>query len=144
MIATLKAVVPQYAKEFKEAYPNAKIIVPTDADFTPANRKRLLSSIATGDYDAVIITHDQLKMIENPSELQNEMIETEIDDVINAITELENMRDSDSNKTKRDLIKKKEALGTRYEALKDSKKDLDVLSFDKLGIDGLIIDESHV
>lgn len=143
LIATLKAVVPQYAKEFKEAYPNAKIIVPTDADFTPVNRKRLLSSIATGDYDAVIITHDQLKMIENPSELQNEMIETEIDDVINAITELENMRDSDSNKTKRDLIKKKEALETRYEALKDSKKDLDVLSFDKLGIDGLIIDESH-
>lgn len=143
LIATLKAVVPQYAKEFKEAYPNAKIIVPTDADFTPANRKRLLSSIATGDYDAVIITHDQLKMIENPSELQSEMIESEIDDVINAIIELENMKDSDSNKTKRDLIKKQEALEKRYEALKDSKKDLDILSFEKLGIDGLIIDESH-
>lgn len=143
LIATLKAVVPQYAKEFKEAYPNAKIIVPTDADFTPANRKRLLSSIATGDYDAVIITHDQLKMIENPSELQSEMIESEIQDVINAIIELDSMSDNDSKKTKRDLIKKQEALEKRYEALKDSKKDLDILSFEKLGIDGLIIDESH-
>jgi N12 class adenine-specific DNA methylase len=143
LIATLKAVVPQYAKEFKEAYPNAKIIVPTDADFTPANRKRLLSSIATGDYDAVIITHDQLKMIENPSELQSEMIESEIQDVINAIIELDTMNDNDSKKTKRDLIKKQEALEKRYESLKDSKKDLDILSFEKLGIDGLIIDESH-
>lgn len=143
LIATLKAVVPQFAKEFKEAYPNAKIIVPNDSDFTPVNRKRLLSSIATGDYDAVIITHDQLKMIENPAELQSEMIETEIDDVMNAIKELESMKDGESNKTKRELIKKQEALEKRYEALKDSKKDLDVLSFDKLGIDGLIIDESH-
>lgn len=143
LISTLKAVVPQFAKEFKEAYPNAKIIVPNDSDFTPANRKRLLSSIATGDYDAVIITHDQLKMIENPAELQSEMIEAEIDDVMNAIKELENTKDSESNKTKRELIKKQEALEKRYEALKDSKKDLDVLSFDKLGIDGLIIDESH-
>ena len=143
LIATLKSVVPQYAKEFKEAYPNAKILVPTDADFTTANRKRLLSSIATGDYDAIIITHDQLKMIENPSELQNQMIETEINDVIDAIQELDRVNDGDSKRTKRDLLKKQEALENRYKQLEDTKKDEHILSFDKLGIDGLIIDESH-
>jgi N12 class adenine-specific DNA methylase/predicted RNA methylase len=140
LITTLKSVVPQYASEFKEAYPSAKILVPTEADFTPDNRQRLLSAIATGDYDAIIVSHEQLQKIENPLELQKKIIEEELQALETALQEAKKNKDSD--RSRRDIENAKEKLQNKYKKLSDQDKD-SVLSFEKLGIDALIVDESH-
>ena len=46
----------QWASEFLHLYPNAKLLVARKKDFETANRKKFCARIATGDYDAVIIT----------------------------------------------------------------------------------------
>ena len=50
----------QVGADFLKLYPNANILVATKDDFKAENRKRLMSKIATGNYDAVIIGHTQL------------------------------------------------------------------------------------
>ena len=47
----------QWASEFLNLYPNAKLLVARRKDFETANRKKFCARIATGDYDAVIIGH---------------------------------------------------------------------------------------
>lgn len=136
VIATLKSVVPQFAREFKIAYPNANILVPTERDFKESNRKMLLSSIATGDYDAIIITHDNLKALKNPSETEREILEERI-------AELEaSLADADG-RSKSQIQKRIEKIKNQYEMITNVSKDAEVLSFDQLGIDGIIVDESH-
>jgi len=56
----------QWASEFLNLYPNAKLLVARRKDFETANRKKFCARIATGDYDAVIIGHSQFeRMLEN-------------------------------------------------------------------------------
>ena len=136
VIATLKSVAPQFAKEFKEAYPDAKLLIPTAKDFSKGNRRILLSTIATGDFDAIIITHDNLKELQNPAETEKEVLEERI-------RELEDSVDEANNRDKKGIQKKIETLKNKYEEITNVAKNTDVLSFDQMGIDGLIVDESH-
>jgi len=60
----------QIGSDFMKLYPTAKILVATKKDFTKAKRQELFGKIATGNYDAVIIGHSQLKMIPMSKERQ--------------------------------------------------------------------------
>ena len=51
----------QWASEFLRLYPSANILVTTKKDFEKHNRKKFCARIATGDYDAIIIGHSQLR-----------------------------------------------------------------------------------
>lgn len=53
--------VGQWAMEFYRFFPNANLLVSTVEDFTPKNRNRYVSKIATGEYDAVILAHSQFE-----------------------------------------------------------------------------------
>ena len=46
MIIALKSTVAQIAKEFREAYPAARILAPTEKDFAANNRKKFMAQIA--------------------------------------------------------------------------------------------------
>jgi len=140
LIIALKSTVEQFTREFKEAYPNAKVLLPNDNDFNTANRKRFLSSIATGDYDAIVLSHEQLTKLQNPYELQKQLIEDEIAQAEEALLDA---KEEDDRFTVRDLETAIEKLEARYEKLTTGAKDTDILSFEKLGIDGMIVDESH-
>lgn len=54
-------IVEQFSSEFLQLYPSANILVTTKKDFETGNRKKFCSRIATGDYDAVIISHSQFE-----------------------------------------------------------------------------------
>lgn len=144
LIVTLKSVVPQYVREFRMAYPNAKILLPNDSDFVATNRKMLLSSIATGDYDAVVLSHEQMMNLQNPLELQNELVLDEIYSLQEAFKEVEdsNLDYKEKGRSKRQIQLAIEKLETNLAKLQDASKD-DILGFDKLGIDGIIVDEAH-
>lgn len=53
--------VSQWATEFLQLYPGAKILAATKKDFETKNRKKFCARIATGDYDAIIIGHSQFE-----------------------------------------------------------------------------------
>ncbi|MFQ7762789.1 MAG: DEAD/DEAH box helicase family protein, partial [Faecalibacterium sp.] len=78
----------QWASEFLNLYPNAKLLVARRKDFETANRKKFCARIATGDYDAVIIGHSQFERIPLSFERQERIIQEQIDETLAAINEL--------------------------------------------------------
>ena len=131
----------QWASEFLNLYPNAKLLVARRKDFETANRKKFCARIATGDYDAVIIGHSQFERIPLSFERQERIIQEQIYETLAAINELkvhagENFSIKQMEKTRKTLEAKLDNLRA------DSRKD-DVITFEQLGVDRLFVDESH-
>ena len=130
----------QVGADFLKLYPNANILVATKDDFKAENRKRLMSKIATGNYDAVIIGHTQLKMLPLSPERQEAFLQSQIDDIVAGLAE---MKAQDGNKfTVKEMERTKKNLENQLEKLQSSKKD-NTVYFEELGIDKLFVDEAH-
>lgn len=130
----------QVGADFLKLYPNANILVATKDDFKAENRKRLMSKIATGNYDAVIIGHTQLKMLPLSPERQENIFKEQIDNIVAGIAELK-YQEGNSFKVK-DMERTKRSLEQQLEKLLSSKKD-NTVYFEELGIDKLFVDEAH-
>ena len=76
--SVLKSSVPQWRDAFFDMYPGAKILVPSKVDFEPNNRRRLFARIATGDWDAVVVSHEQLGNLP----LSEERLQAGVDEVM--------------------------------------------------------------
>ena len=57
LIAVPNHMLEQFSREFMQLYPNAKLLVAGKDDMTKDRRKILTAKIATGDWDAIIVTH---------------------------------------------------------------------------------------
>ena len=131
----------QWASEFLNLYPNAKLLVARRKDFETANRKKFCARIATGDYDAVIIGHSQFERIPLSYERQERIIQEQIDETLAAINELK--ANAGENFSIKQMEKTRKTLETKLEKLRsDARKD-DVITFEQLGVDRLFVDESH-
>ena len=131
----------QWASEFLNLYPNAKLLVARRKDFETANRKKFCARIATGDYDAVIIGHSQFERIPLSFERQERIIQEQIYETLAAINELK--VHAGENFSIKQMEKTRKTLETKLEKLRaDSRKD-DVITFEQLGVDRLFVDESH-
>ena len=83
----------QWASEYLQLYPSANILVATKKDFETKNRKKFCGRIATGDYDAVIIGHSQFEKIPMSLERQRAILQQQLDEVLDGISELKKNRD---------------------------------------------------
>jgi len=82
----------QWASEYLQLYPSANILVATKKDFEAKNRKKFCGRIATGDYDAVIIGHSQFEKIPMSLERQRAILQQQLDEVLDGISELKKNR----------------------------------------------------
>lgn len=131
----------QIGADFMKLYPSANILVATKNDFTKNNRRQLFSKIATGNYDAIIIGHSQLKMIPMNKERQEALLQAQIDDITEGIkTYKSKYEEKDFNVKAMERIRR--GLEQKLEELKAKKQD-DVITFEEMGIDKLIVDEAH-
>uniref|UniRef100_UPI00373AF1F0 helicase-related protein n=1 Tax=Fusobacterium necrophorum TaxID=859 RepID=UPI00373AF1F0 len=132
-------IVEQFGREFNELYPGVNILCATEKDFTPNNRKRFCSRIATGSFDAIIIGHSQYEKIPISKERQEYELQSQIDEIIDFIEEYK--RDRDQKFTVKQLQKTKKGLEAKLKKLNDDYKKDDVVTFEELGIDKLFVDE---
>ena len=131
----------QWASEFLNLYPNAKLLVARRKDFETANRKKFCARIATGDYDAVIIGHSQFERIPLSFERQERIIQEQIQEVQNAIAELK--YSNGERFTVKQMEKTRKSLEAKLEKLRAADRKDDVITFEQLGVDRLFVDESH-
>ena len=131
----------QWASEFLNLYPNAKLLVARRKDFETANRKKFCARIATGDYDAVIIGHSQFERIPLSFERQERIIQEQIDETLAAINELK--AHAGENFSIKQMEKTRKTLETKLEKLRSDERKDDVIAFEQLGVDRLFVDESH-
>lgn len=132
-----------FAGEYLRAFPRAKVLAATKEDLVGDKRKTLLMRIASGNWDAIIVTHASFGKIGLSKEATDTFIEAtkcELDDALSECKGSAEDRDSvrDIERTKKSIEAKLEALTERGE------RDDGCLTFDKLGIDQLIVDEADL
>ena len=142
MIIGLKATCAQIAKEFREAYPAARILAPTERDFSKENRKKFMSQIALNDYDCVILSHDQYCMLPHTEEVERGVIDEQMAQLDAAIEFLYGQSDKNqlTKKQIKGLEKRKANLEAKLASLLDRKIDRE-FTFEGLGVDYLFVDE---
>ena len=141
LIAVPNHLVEDWGKEFYKLYPNAKILVATKKDFQKDRRQRLVSKIATGDYDAVIMAHSSFEKIPVSKETQKKFISNEIEQIERALASAKT--EGGKERTVLQLETAKKNAEKRLEELLNSKVKDDVIDFEKLGVDYLFVDEAH-
>ena len=131
----------QWANEILKLYPTANILVATQKDFEKTRRKKLMGKIATGEWDAVLIAHSSFGLIPMSKEYETRHMENQIDEVVNAIERIK--AETNDGLSVKKLEQMKTSMETKLKTLLDAPKD-DVVTFEELGVDELIVDEAHM
>ncbi|MBE0550543.1 MAG: DEAD/DEAH box helicase [Rubrivivax sp.] len=132
----------QYTAEFVRLYPNAAVLMAGKEDLEGDRRRELVSRIATGDWDAVVITHSSFERIKVSPQFTEKFIKDIIMEIEMAV------RAERSNDRGNRIVKQLEAMkknwAVRLEKLLADKKKNDLLTWEQLGIDCLFVDEAHL
>ena len=145
MILALKANILQIADTYRKAYPNSKILAPTENDFSPKNRQRLFHEIRNNNWDCIILTHDQFGKIPQSPRIQQDILQTELDNIERDLVTIRDLGGSISKKMLKGLEIRRNNLNVSLSKVLErieEKKDMDT-NFEVLGIDHLFVDESH-
>ena len=151
--------VEQFTNEFRQIYPNAKLLVLTTENLpeigggnsknpavvkaNKAQRKATLARIATEDWDGIIISHELFKRIPMSQKAYEEFYQEQIDELENALNEAQYAEGERSLTVKELVSKLKKAKEKMENLMKVESKDLDT-PFDKLGIDQIYVDEADL
>ena len=141
VIVVPKALIVQTAGEFLRLYPSANVLVATERDFEKSRRKRFIARIATGDYDAVIMSHSQLEKIPISPERKQRQLDRQIADIEETIATLRAQRGE--RWTVKQMEGHKKKLEVQLKELTDEAKKDDLITFEELGIDSIMVDEAH-
>ena len=131
----------QFAAEFMRAYPGANLLIASKDDLQGDKRRQLLSRIATGNWDGVLVTHASFERIKMSDDYMEEYIQNEIDQIEDA---MRGERTDRGNKIVKELARAKKAWEAKLAKLSGTNKKDDVLSFEQLGVDWLFVDEAQV
>ncbi|CAL9677698.1 DNA primase (plasmid) [Actinosynnema sp. ALI-1.44] len=149
MIVVPKHLLEQTAREGKQRFPNAKILVADENDMSDARSRKLFAArCATGDWDAVIITHPAFTRV--PMHERNEAeylaeLAAKYRASLTAVLAGENSDEEDVAKVglrTKQVEKLIDSLESRAEYLLEHAHD-DGVRFEHLGVDHLLVDEFH-
>ena len=132
----------QIATDCKLLYPASNVLAATKKDAAKANRQQLMSRIATGNWDIVLVTHTAFEKLRLSDEKQTSFYRAAFDEVEDAIRGASDYGD-DSRRLMKDLERKKESLKNKIKEIADNPAKDNTVTFEQLGIDLVIVDESH-
>jgi N12 class adenine-specific DNA methylase len=145
MILALKANVDQIRDTYRKAYPNARILAPSETDYEPAKRLRLFHEIKSNNWDCIIVTHDQFGKIPQSPEIQQRILGAELDNLERDLTTLKTIGGDISKVMLKGLEIRKNNLSGKLKGIEEAieKKKDQGINFQEMGIDHLFIDEAH-
>lgn len=133
---------PSIRRNSSGSIPNASVLMASKEDLEGDRRRELVSRIATGDWDAVVITHSSFERIRMSPRFSERFIKEIIHEIEMAV------RAEKSNDRSNRIVKQLEAMkknwAVRLEKLSADQKKDDLLSWELLGIDALFVDEAHL
>ncbi|MDE6253997.1 MAG: DEAD/DEAH box helicase family protein [Lachnospiraceae bacterium] len=141
VIVVPKSLIGQTAGEFMRLYPSANILVATERDFSTSRRKQFVSRIATGDYDCIIMSHSQFEKIPISRERKERIINKQIDDISYAIGKIK--AEKGEQWTVKQMEGQRKKLEEQLKALSNEARKDDLICFEELGIDSVMVDEAH-
>ena len=149
-----KATHKQFASDYQGIYPDAKLLVPEDksgGDFSKGNREQFMARIATGDWDAVLLTSEQFQRIPVSAQTEAKWLARQVEELEAAYSAMgEDMesgsrRQARESRSQKDLDKKIKAARVKLQDLLAEMaegRDKDALTFEQLGVDQIYVDEA--
>ena len=141
VIVVPKSIVGQTAGEFMRLYPSANILVATERDFEKSRRKQFVSRIATGDYDCIVMSHSQFEKIPISKERKERMLQAQIQEISYAIDEIK--AEKGEQWTIKQMEAQKKKLDEQLKELTEESRKDDLITFEEMGIDSVMVDEAH-
>jgi N12 class adenine-specific DNA methylase len=143
MIVVPNHLVEQWGAAFLQLYPHAHIFVAGKEAFSAGNRQKAMSRIATGNYDAVIVSHKSFELLPVSDETFGRFVNKEKDQLEEAIREVKAEK-GDNRRIVKDLEKAKKRLEAKLKERADRERKDDAVTFEQMGIDRLFVDESDL
>lgn len=131
----------QYTAEFVRLYPQARVLMASKEDLHGDKRRTFAARIATGDWDAVVMTQATFERLMLAPDTQQSFIRQMLDEarVASSLSS-----DAGAKRSLKEIEKRMKEHEAKLERLVASeKKDSDCVWFDELGVDYLFIDEAH-
>ncbi len=133
--------VEQYAGEIRRAFPQAKVLIPFEAERTsPEGRKRLIARCAADDWDAVVIPLTTFRLMPVSPEVEANYIAERLGEWRDALTAL---KEGGARRSIKRIEKRIEAERAKLEAALERTAD-DGTLWEHTGIDFLFVDEAHL
>jgi N12 class adenine-specific DNA methylase len=145
------AVVPnnlvgQWANEARRLYPGIKVLAMAPEDFTKQRRGIVLSRIATGDWDLVVIAHTSFTLLPLSAELVESFRDKETDRLRAYLEEQRaTVTSSDEKRSLKQIERAIKKLEERLQSMADSiaRDSARTIAWEELGLDMLIVDEAQ-
>ncbi len=131
----------QYSRELLQLYPSAQILVAGAEDFVGDGRRRFMGRIATGDFDAIVVTHSSFGKLPISPEFEAGFIRSEIQSYRELLEDTAGV--AGKCLRQKQLQQAIKAAEVRLERLSNRHTKDRGLTFEELGIDALFIDEAH-
>jgi len=143
MIVVPNHLVEQWGAAFLALYPHAHIFVAGKEAFALGNRQRAMSRIATGNYDAVIVSHSSFEKLPVSDETFGRFVGKQIGELEESIYEAKAEK-GDDRRIVKELEKAKKRLATKLKERADRENKDDAITFEQMGIDRIFVDESDL
>ncbi len=129
----------QFAREWLQLYPLAKVLAASTDDLAKDNRRRFIARAVANDWDGIIMTRSAFERLGVSARAQRAYLQRELNAVRAQL-------DEQSNRGAKLTVKKLERMVARAEAALERRLDsvVDVgLTFEETAIDYMFLDEAH-
>jgi N12 class adenine-specific DNA methylase len=133
----------QFSNELLTLYPGANILVAGKDDFASVRRRELMGRIATGNWDAVIVTHSGFERLPMSAKARRDFLQEQLAELEDCIRDQKANSSSSNSRLVKELERAKKRLETKMKTLAAEHRKDDTLTFEELGVDRLFVDEAQ-
>ncbi len=141
MIVVPNHMLGQFSSEFLMLYPNANILVAGRDDFEGDGRRRLMSRIATSNWDSVIVTHSGFERLPLSTKAREDFFQQQLEELAECIRQ--SKEDAGDSRIVKQLESAKKRLEAKLKTLAAEHRKDNTLTFEELGVDRLFVDEAQ-
>lgn len=142
--ATMGHMLEQYSREFIQAYPQARLLTAHVEDVSSRDRRRLFfARAASGDYDAIIVTHSAFEKLSVSAGYERAWLGSEVEEYRVALLRAK-VEEGERSLTVKQLQVVLRQYEARLQSLTHRAGRDENLTFEELGVDWLFIDEIHL
>ncbi len=135
--------VDQWGAEFLKLYPQARLFIAGKEHFATGNRQQAMARIATGNYDAVIVSHRSFEFLPVSDKYFNRFVEKQVAELDAEISTANESKD-DNRRMVKELEKAKKRLIVRLKKRADRELKDRTMTFEELGVDQIFVDEADL
>jgi len=143
MIVVPNHLVEQWGAEFLRLYPNAQVFIAGREHFAAGNRQKAMARIASGNYDAVIVSHRSFEFLPVSDALFARFLDSQVEQLEEAIVEAKAEK-GDNRRIVKELEKAKKRFVTKLKQRADRENKDNTITFEELGVDQVFVDEADL